>query len=323
MPAELLFTDLFAYGDGSLGWLRVYRRDSQTAVALVLNPTDNPGSSAVNAAEQLLADLARSFPNLGELRVFVRFPDDPRGNGWTEVLDDADAVAFERRTVEDVEALLGASLLEPHLADASCAGLGGEHHPLLALIPPPEEDVDRLDRMAVVAVADLPWAHNPGSCHWKPRFEKLEALYPPSRHHRPALGAHWYLTLTESDFAACRYHECDWKRVAAVAVEVFKSVAEGAEIDDVFGAITDALRESVEGGWCASLFADPIVWNPGEASVINGQHRTCALKASGAPFCVANVAGAFVPEPLAGDPRRRAAAEVASFWARYAALPAP
>ena len=318
MSASLLFQNLFAYSNGSLAWVRVYRCGQDDAVALVLDPTDNPGASANNAAEQLLADLDRAFPSLGAFRVFVRFPEDTRGDCWIEILEQVERIDFTRHTANEVEDLLGLPI-DLELGDPTCAGLGGEHHPLLTLIPPPEEDVDRFERVAVVAIADLPWAHNPGSCLWKPRFEELEAFYPPSRRHRPALGAHWYLTLSGSDFSACRYHEGDWKQIAAVAVEVFEDAhSDGGGMDDVLDAIGNAFGESIEGSWCASLFTDPIVWQPGHPSITNGQHRTCALKASGAPFCVVDVYDAFLDEPVAADPRRRAAAEVSSFWLRQA-----
>ena len=91
------------------------------------------------------------------------------------------------------------------------------------------------------------------------------------------------------------------------------------ELEDVVEAITRILGDTPEGAWCRSLFSDPIVWGPGQDSVTNGQHRSCALRASGAPFCVVDVDGAFVIEPVAADPRRRAAAAVAAYWARRAA----
>src|SRR3977135_1061146 len=94
MSASLLFQDLFAYSTGSLAWARVYRCGQGDAVALILDPTDNPGASAINAGERLLSDLHRAFPSLGALRVFIRFPEDPRGDGWTEILDQVERVDF-------------------------------------------------------------------------------------------------------------------------------------------------------------------------------------------------------------------------------------
>jgi hypothetical protein len=318
MPAELVFADLFAFGHVSLAWVRVYRRQEGEAVALALNLEDNPGPSVVNDAEGLLAGLSVAFSSLGQLRVFARFPDDPRDQDWTEIVKADTSVDFSRYAVEKVEGLVDAKLVDP--TDATCSALAGEHHPLLKLIPPPEPERNRLDDMAVVAIGDLPWPHHPGACHWKERFEQLHSLYPAEHNDRPALGAHWYLTLTKADFEACRYHQADWKRIAEVSVDIFQGLGESAVIDDVLDGVARILGDSPEGKWCASLFRDPIIWPSGHSSVANGQHRSCALRASGASLCVVDVEGAFVTKPVASDPRRRAAAEVASYWARRAAL---
>lgn len=77
---------------------------------------------------------------------------------------------------------------------------------MLSLIPPPDPPRDRLRDLRVIAVADLPWPHNPSACKWSERFEQIEAVYPPSGHPDPAVGAHWFLTLTDDDLGACRYH---------------------------------------------------------------------------------------------------------------------
>jgi hypothetical protein len=34
------------------------------------------------------------------------------------------------------------------------------------------------------------------------------------------------------------------------------------------------------------LFSEPIVWGGKAETVVNGQHRTCAIRASGAGLCV-------------------------------------
>lgn len=317
MHVERIFEDLFAYGHESLAWVRVYQRGGSEAVALALNPVDNPGASVGNDPERLLAGLERAFSTLGEMRLFIRFPDDPRGRGWTEIVKTANQIEFERHSVECVEALVSEALVDP--ADVTCAGLGGRWHPLLALIPPPEPDRNRIDELRVVAVADLPWPHNPGSCRWRQRFEDLRELYPSDRDDQPALGAHWSLILSEDDLRSCQYHQADWRRVAEVSVNVLDALPQGAEIDDAITAVEEALGDSAEGDWCSSLFTDPIVWHPEQRVVVNGQHRSCALRGSGAPLCIADVVGAYLEEPVAGDPRRRAAAEVASYWIRRAA----
>jgi hypothetical protein len=168
------------------------------------------------------------------------------------------------------------------------------------------------------AVADLPWPHNPSRCTWTERFEQLEACYPPSGHPDPAVGAHWFLTLTDGDFAGFPYHRADWHRIAQVSVDVFRSLADDGTLENVLAAVEDEFGDSVESRWCSSLFLDPIVCRPRGRSVTDGQHRACALRAGGAPLCVVDVGDEYVGEPRPADPRRRAAGDIASFWARYA-----
>lgn len=319
MAADLLFSDLFAYDWRSIAWLRVFRLETGERVAVVVEPDDNPGASSINAAESLVRDLRRAVPGLQPLRVFVHFPHDPRGPGWTELCDSDEEIAFERRTVEAVFALVGVTPVDDDDVDeATCAFFGGEQHPLLGLIPPPNPPRDRLRDLCVIAVADLPWPHNPCRCKWSGRFEQVAAVYPSSGHPDPAVGAHWFLTLTDDELSACPFHRADWHRIADVSVYVFRSLANEATLRDALGAVEAELGDSPEGRWCSSLFLDPIVCRPKDASVTNGQHRACALRASGAPLCVVDVGDACVGEPRPADPWRRAAGDIASFWARCA-----
>jgi hypothetical protein len=314
--SDLVFADLFAFASGSLGFVRVYRLDGRRAVVLLLEPQDNPGRSSVNAAEDLIDDLQRAFGALGELRVFVRFLDTPTADKWIELIAGRERVEFQRHPLDHVDSLLGHPLA-PEPPNATCARLGGAGHPLLALVPPPEPERNRLDDLAVVSVADLPWPHNPARCQWHERYQLLQGLYP-SGCRAPAIGAHWFLTLDEAAFAACPYHEADWKRIASVAVTVFHTLRDEDDVDTAIAAVRRALGDSAEATWCVSLYLDPLVWSPGHATVVNGQHRSCALKASGAPLCVIDVDGRYVAEPVVGDPRRRAASTVASYWAEQA-----
>lgn len=255
---------------------------------------------------------------VGELRIFVRFIHDPRGPGWTEVIRDADRIGFERLSVEAVAALCGAKAEEVWTGDDSCAGLAGHSHPLLALLREPEIERNPLDEMAVIAVADLPWAHNPSRCAHADRFQVIESVYPASGFAVPAVGAQWFLTLSES-FRGCPYHQVDWLRIAAASVDLLQQKEDGATIESVLEAVADVFGHTPEHELCVSLFTDPIVWQPEQTSVTNGQHRTCALKAAGAPLCVVDIDGGYLGQPIVGDPHRRASAEIAQFWARRAA----
>jgi len=319
MAAALLFKDLFTYDRRSIAWLRIFRLETGEGVAVVVEPDDNPGASSVNAAESLLRDLRRAFPGLQPLRVFVNFPHDPRGPGWTELSDSDDGIVFKRRPVGALMTLVGVSpVAGGEVDEATCAFFGGEQHPLLGLIPPPDLPRERLRDLCVIAVADLPWPHNPSGCKWSKRFERVEALYSSSGHPDPAVGAQWFLTLTDDELAACSYHRADWLRIAEVSVGVFRSLANDATLEDAVAAVEAELGESAEGRWCSSLFLDPIVCRPKGRSVTNGQHRACALRASGAPVCVVDVGDEYVGEPRPADPWRRAAGDIAAFWAKYA-----
>lgn len=252
-----------------------------------------------------------------DLRLLVRFPDDPRGADWTEVLRADAEVDFRRREVAEIEALVGEPLPDP--SEWTCATLGGAYHPLLGLVPAPEPEFDPLADLAVVAVADLRWAHNPSSCRWHERFEAVRGSYPRTASYPAAVGAHWYLALSHEDLDNCRYHRADWRRVADVSVAVLESLETGATVDDALDAVHGILGESAETPWCTSLFVDPITFERVADSVSDGQHRSCALRVSGADLCVADIGGDARYTPRPSDPRRQAVAEVARFWTTLAA----
>lgn len=317
MTPRLIFRGLFSYGRGSLAWVRMYRAEARVPVALVIEPSDNPGPSAINDAEGLHDAVVAAFLETHDLRLFVRFPDDPRGTDWTEVLRADGEVDFRRREVAEIEALVGEPLPDP--PEWTCAALGGAHHPLLGLIPAPEQEFDPLADLAVVAVADLPWAHNPSSCRWHERFETVRGSYPRTASYPAAVGAHWYLTLSQEDLDNCRYHQADWRRVADVSVEVLEGLEAGTTVDDALDAVHGILGESAETPWCTSLFVDPITFERGADSVGDGQHRSCALRVSGADLCVADIGGDTRYTPRPSSPKRQAAAEVARFWTTLAA----
>jgi hypothetical protein len=88
-----------------------------------------------------------------------------------------------------------------------------------------------------------------------------------------------------------------------------------AERDEALAATSGRFEEKLEAEALNSLFTDPIIWSPESDTVTNGQHRSCALKASGAPLCVVDTYGESVPSKSMGDPSDRARADLAAFWA--------
>jgi hypothetical protein len=180
------------YERRSVAYVRVFDGPGESRVVLVVEPVDNPGTSAVNAAAELVAGLSRAFGR-SNLRVFVAFADDPSGDGWMELTLQGDgSIAFAREAGDEVARLVPHATEIPARSEATLAQLGGERHPLLALAAEPEPERRPLTDLAVVAVADLPWAHHPFRCPSKARFAELGAVYPDSPAEISAVGAHWF-----------------------------------------------------------------------------------------------------------------------------------
>ncbi len=307
------FNDLFPFGMG-MCHMRVYERDIGEPIALALDLDDNPGNSVGNAAGALTERITSVFGP--KCRLFIFFPDDDET--WIEVLEEADGSnpTFRHDVSQaEVESLAGEEVAMPTAQECTAVDLGGPDHPLLALIPVEEELPSRIEGMQVVAVADLPWAHNPSKCDHFNRFEAIRGLYEESFDGHIPAGAHFFLSLDAEQFATCRYHHHDWAAIAAASVELLEGLAPDSDRDDVLSAAAEFFPEGPEREELGFLFSDPIKWSPSAASLINGQHRTCALKAAAAPLCVALTHGELHHEVVPGEPRRRAQSALAEYWA--------
>jgi|NGEPerStandDraft_6_1074524.scaffolds.fasta_scaffold44113_2 hypothetical protein len=161
-----------------------------------------------------------------------------------------------------------------------------------------------LDEMQVVAVADLPWPHNPSKCAHIDRFNAVRGFYDKSFDGHIPAGAHFFLSLDADCLAVCAYHQHDWLAIAAASVDLLTGLPPGSDRDDVLSAAADLLPAGPDRLELGFLFSDPITWSPSTTSITNGQHRTCALKASGATLCAALTYGErdYVAAP--GDTRR-------------------
>ena len=95
-------------------------------------------------------------------------------------------------------------------------------------------------------------------------------------------GRAFFESLTAADFAACEFHTGDWRAIVRACGDVFGS---GAQDDDA--AILEAARalDQQSALWFVSLFHDPIAWGRGQEELANGQHRLCALRATGSWWC--------------------------------------
>jgi len=309
-----VFEDLFPFA-GGLCHLRVYEAGDDSGVALAVNLEDNPGASVVNAAEALQDRIAAVFG--GDHRLFSIFPE--YGDTWTEAIPpvDGDRVAFRNDIAQaEIERLVGLPVPVPAPNECRAADLGGDGHPLLALVPEREDEPGVLAEMEVVAVADLPWAHLPSKCANFADFEAIRELYDDDWEGDVPAGAHFFLALDSDRFADCHYHRHDWRAIAAASVELLGRLDPQADGDDVRREASRLLPEGPDRDELTFLFFDPIIWSPEAPSVTNGQHRTCALKAARAPECAVVTGRQVWGEVRPGDPRRRAESALAGYWAR-------
>jgi hypothetical protein len=308
-----VFDDIFAFSHRAICHLRIYRV-GEGLVALAVELEDNNGSSVTNSAEDLADRVKTVFGR--PFRLYAAFGDEPF-NGWIRIhYDGGQRATFDTNIAHaEIEALLAMSLPVP--TNQTVAATGGDHHPLVALARGEEESPSMLSEMGVVAVADLPWAHNPARCANRERFTDISRLYDDRDPRLPsAAGAHFFLTLGPEQFDDCRYHRFDWAAIAEASIALLDQLPEGADHDDVIALAQETELADDDRRELVWLFGDPIIWTPGAPSVTNGQHRTCALKAAGAARCVALTRETFRSTAEPGDPRRRAQSVLASYWAR-------
>jgi hypothetical protein len=149
------------------------------------------------------------------------------------------------------------------------------------------------ESFAIVPVTAFPFAHRPFRCTHYERFCELERACADA----PAgvVGKRWHMTLTDEDFAACEFHEADWRLIAEASVVALRSAGPRATKADLHATCSEQALPRDEALWLYWLFADPIDWRPGEPSVTNGQHRLCALRAAGAQFVAADIGGCPPP----------------------------
>ncbi len=146
------------------------------------------------------------------------------------------------------------------------------------------------------------------------RFNEVQQLYDGGLDKHVPAGAHFFLSLVGSDLAACRYHRHDWSAIAAASVGLLDQLPHDADRNTIIATASSLLPSGPDQNELIYLFTDPIVWASGETSIVNGQHRTCALKASGASECAVVLYGERRYTPTAADPRQAAQATLAAFW---------
>lgn len=136
------------------------------------------------------------------------------------------------------------------------------------------------EQFRVARVASLPYAHNPSNCtHYEGLFDKAAEW-------DGAEGRRFFESLSAEQLAFCYYDQlADWRLVADASVTLFRTF-ESRTVSELQDAIETWSLPSNERNHVFWIFADPIVWGDKEATIINGQHRLCAIRASGAILCV-------------------------------------
>ncbi len=95
------------------------------------------------------------------------------------------------------------------------------------------------------------------------------------------VGRRFLASLTADERAQCRYHKADWRAIADASAGIVDRLSGSRNADYAEAAHKVKLPER-DRRWLLSLFVMPIDLSDGRDSYVNGQHRGCALRFSGA-----------------------------------------
>jgi hypothetical protein len=314
-----MYEGLQFFGSRSICHLRlVAATDDRPRVVIATDLEDAPGASIVNDFEALVRSVSSEFGE-ASTRWLLHFPErDEAGEGtWTEggLAGDGQPV-WRSITREEAEEISDIDLARFEQEPATVANLAGENQLLHDLAREPEPERLPSELFRVVSISALPFPHGVFRCPQAARFKEIAALYD----HRggTVVGAHWFLTLTDEDFAQCPYHDCDWRLVAETSVRVLEALPPQATHDDLLAARKAQTLPERETEGLYSLFSHPIDWTPDSSTLANGQHRSCALRAAGAETCAVDTSG-YPTDESDASPRAVAGAILAAYWAQRAA----
>lgn len=177
--------------------------------------------------------------------------------------------------------------------------------------------LDGVDGFRAVPLSELPWPGTLFKCAHAARAEQVRVTYPDDEAAHtpvwPAVNAELFAALTGTDFADCPYHRPDWTAIAPACVD---AMAAGPDLADMCAALhADPRVPDGQHAWAEAVFTDPIGWDETSATFINGQHRSCALRAAG--VAAVPVVGRHLPDretPPLVDALGDAATRVAAFW---------
>ena len=272
---SLLHHDLFTLAPDRRGiyWLRLYHLPNGRFRAVLTEVPGNNGMSVISGASVIRDAIAKKFSIDHEaLDLFIIWPtfqyfegpiesanySEPSSSGWRNV---------SRRKIEAVVGKL-TPLPDHGVLFSQVLAHGGR-------VRESYRDV-----FEAVPVNSLPPPHAPYQCRHNGRFKKLLGK---SESHAKALatGERFLSTLVKADLRRCRYHRDDWASIADASARIVDQLA-GTTDPDYLAPAQIWRLPAKEQGWLVSLFRDPVVLGDDRASYVNGQHRGCALRFSGA-----------------------------------------
>jgi hypothetical protein len=164
-----------------------------------------------------------------------------------------------------------------------------------------------------VPLSGLPWPHHQSDCPLY-RVAKTDKLGAPDA--QAAHAAAFLSKRGQRAMAACPYHQPDWPRLVRIVQDTLNQ-AKGDELDPKRHPEYSQLAEN-EKQWLSTLVFEPIEWDDRDETLINGQHRLCALRAARVAACP--VRGNFLPDTNYGgslDASVHARSSIIASWHRY------
>jgi hypothetical protein len=298
----------------SVYWVRIYRTDAR-AVVIISDVPGNHGTSPTNGASAIALYISREYlPDAAQVRWFLCYPaghpgDTGGGTAYSEVWYSGPAMMPDWGRRRRRRSLKRRGLLLPEGWWKVRLAIEGP----LRLLPPQAEVLERVlaaggeldeappaECYLVVPVTELPPPHHPFRCAHAKRFEKfVEAQGGRDQrgHIAREVREKFYGQLSEQDYAACSYHDGDWLAIAGESVRIIRELGEMPDPDALVAALTTAHLNNRDRSWLWSMFRhEPVMWSGDH--FVGGQHRACALRASGAREVVRPVDG-----PPSGPPR--------------------
>ncbi|WP_328843019.1 hypothetical protein [Streptomyces sp. NBC_00258] len=165
-----------------------------------------------------------------------------------------------------------------------------------------------------VPTAELPWPHGLFKCEYAERGKRIARTYPGGHREDQTAHAELFANLTEKEFAACPYHQGDWRAIAEAAL-AFAEVDEDEEPERASELHAMEHLSPRDREWAQAMVGDHIWWDEGDTSLTNGQHRLCAMRAAGVTRVPVN--GRHLPGkqlPDATDAPEHARKTVEDYW---------